>query len=65
MTRARLDLSRFHASHGNAPRGRGGWLFENEAEQVVFSFSGTYAEAKRAALTWCRANGCDTLYVCP
>lgn len=64
-TAPRLDLSRHQASHGAAPRGRGGWLFENEAAQIVFSFSGTYADARRAALAWCRANSVAALYVCP
>lgn len=62
---ARLELSRYQASHPFAPRGRGGWLFENQAGEVVFSHSGLFGEAKRAALAWAKLHGVRVLYVCP
>lgn len=56
-----LKTSRFYASHLKAPRGRGGWLFENVHGEIVFSFSGTYSEAAAAA----KKSGHSVLYVCP
>lgn len=61
----RVETSRHDASHMHAPRGRGGWMFENEAGEVVLSHSGLYAEAKRAAVAWGKAHGVAVLYVCP
>lgn len=65
MNRATVDNSRHNRSHLQNPRGRGGWMFENEAGEHVFTFSGTFAEARRAALAWARAHGVDVLYTCP
>lgn len=59
-----IDTSRHNASHMHDPRGRGGWMFENEAGEHVFTFSGTYGEARRAAKAWAKANGVPVLYVC-
>jgi hypothetical protein len=56
-----IDTSRYEASHRKSPKGRGGWLFEDEGHNIVFSFSGTYAEAKKAA----QESGFFGLYVCP
>lgn len=63
--RSTVETSRHDASHLRAPRGRGGWMFENQAGEHVFTFCGTYAESKRAALAWARANRVEVLYVCP
>jgi hypothetical protein len=45
----RFDDSRFRFSHGKAPRGRGFWIFENEAREVVFEHNGFFSEAKDEA----------------
>lgn len=60
----KVDTSRFHRSHFSNPKGRGGWLFENEDGEVVFSHSGTYTEAKQAALKFAAKKDL-LLYVCP
>ena len=56
-----IDTSRFYRSHLKQPKGRGGWLFEDQDGNIVFSFNGTYTEAKRAA----QNSGHYGLYVCP
>jgi len=49
----------YRFSHGAAPRGRGSWAFSTERdspiEQVWFSMSMTFGEAKRAAAKYFRA----------
>ena len=62
--RTTINTRRHFLSHMREPRGRGGWLFENEAREVVFQFSGTYAEARRAAIAWGTANGYAMLWTC-
>lgn len=56
-----IDTSRHYRSHLSSPRGRGGWLFEDRDGNIVFRYSGTYTEAKRAA----QQSGFSVLYVCP
>lgn len=63
--RPTISTRRHFLSHLRSPRGRGGWLFENDAREVVFQHSGTYGEAKKAALAWAAANGVAVLHVCP
>jgi hypothetical protein len=63
--RCEINTRRHLLSHLREPRGRGGWLFETDAGEVVFSHQGTYAEARRAAIAWGTANGHQTLYTCP
>ena len=60
-----IETNRYFNSHMKTPRGRGLWLFETAARAVVFEFNGSYAEAKKAAQDWARANGQAALYVCP
>jgi len=60
----RIDTSRFFRSHMTAPKGRGGWMFEDKAGNIILTHCGTYAEAKKAAQQ--QAKKMDTyLYVCP
>jgi hypothetical protein len=63
--RTAISTRRHFLSHLRSPRGRGGWLFENEAREVVFQFSGTYGEAKKAAVAWGTERGIAVLHVCP
>jgi hypothetical protein len=60
-----ICTSRFYRSHLTSPRGRGSWLFENQAGDIVFMHNGTYSEAKRAAMAYCAQRGLAGLYVCP
>ena len=47
-----------------APKGRGGWMFEDKAGNIVLTHCGTYTEAKKVAQKL--AKKMDTyLYVCP
>lgn len=60
-----IDTSRYFRSHMKEPRGRGSWLFENQAGDIVFMLNGTYAEAKKAAVQHCREHDLAGLYTCP
>lgn len=60
-----IDTARFYRSHLASPKGRGSWLFENQAGDIVFMHNGTYTEAKRAAIKHATQHGIATLYVCP
>lgn len=60
-----IETRRYYLSHLKAPRGRGSWLFETQACEIVLMHNGTYTEAKRAAIAYCVKNGISTLYVCP
>ena len=57
-----IETSRYIRSHLKAPKGRGYWLFENRAGEIVFSHNGTYTEACRAAKA---AKVAALLFVCP
>jgi hypothetical protein len=59
-----INTRRHYLSHLREPRGRGGWLFENDAREIVFSHNGTYAEARKAAQVWAAAHGMFGLHVC-
>lgn len=60
-----IDTSRFTRSHRKPPRGRALWLFENDAGDVVFAFTGLYSAARTAARAWAAERGALVLYVCP
>ena len=60
-----INTRRYFLSHLKEPRGRGSWLFENQAGEIAFMHNGTYGEAKKAALQHCRENGLAGLYTCP
>lgn len=69
--KTRIDPEKYMASHGKAPRGWGNWGFcpskawntENYLSQV-FWFTGTYGEAKRAAIAHFSAKGVLNAVVC-
>ena len=42
-----VNKNHYIDTHGHAPRGRGGWIFEIGTEQL--NFNGTYSEAVREA----------------
>ena len=65
IQRTEIETIRHERSHGQAPRGRGGWLFEGQNGKIVFSFSGLYGDAKRAAIAHGTAAGLEVLFVCP
>ena len=60
-----ICTSRYVRSHLKDPKGRGSWLFEDQAGEIVFMHNGTYSEAKKAALQHCREHGLAGLYTCP
>lgn len=64
-TKTKIDTRRHFISHMREPKGRGGWLFETEAKEVVFVHSGTYAEARKAAIQFGTEQGIAVLYTCP
>lgn len=60
-----IVTSRYRASHMKAPRGRGLWLFEMGDGTVVVSHNGSFAEARKAAIAYCREHKLAGLFVCP
>jgi hypothetical protein len=60
-----IDTRRYFRSHMKEPRGRGLWIFETLAGRFVLSHSGTYAEAKKAAIAYGKANGHAALCTAP
>jgi hypothetical protein len=66
-----LDYSRYMRSHGKKPRDTGGaglWMFTttdygDPGEDDTFEFSGSFADAKRAAAKWAKSQGADRVYV--
>jgi hypothetical protein len=62
----KVDTSRFERSHMKKPKGTGGWMFTNkrmhEKGEDVFQFSGSYADAKKAAKAWGKEKGYDYVY---
>ncbi len=63
--RTEIETRRFYVSHLRQPSGRGSWLFETRAGEVVFHCNDTYGAAKKAAIAWGTQNGHDVLYTCP
>lgn len=63
--RTSIETNRFYRSHLRQPSGRGSWLFETRAGEVVFHCNDTYGAAKKAAIAWGTEQGLDVLYTCP
>lgn len=63
--RTTIETNRFYRSHLRQPSGRGSWLFENRAGEVLFHCNDTYAAARKAAIVWGTEQGIDVLYTCP
>lgn len=60
-----IDTARYYRSHLKQPKGRGSWLFENRAGEIVFQHNGPYGEAKKAAMAYGREHGHAVLFACP
>ena len=61
-----VDTSKYVWAHGKQPRGWGLWFFGDWNENWTFEFTGSYTEAKKAALQ--AAKGHDefvTIYPLP
>lgn len=64
-----LDYSRYMRSHGKKPKpGYGMWMFTTTdmgepAEDDMFQFSGSLADAKRAAAKWAKGKGAYRFFV--
>jgi hypothetical protein len=56
-----ISTTRYARSHGKQPKGKGRWVFEDRSQNVIFSFNGVYAEAKKAAINFGRNH--ETMYV--
>ena len=60
-----VNNSAFVFAHGRSPRGQGSWAFGRErntrVEECVW-FNGTFAEARKQAVAWARANGVDQVW---
>jgi hypothetical protein len=60
-----VNSSRFEFSHARAPRGVGFWWFESRDRSQQFQHQGSFAEARRAAVAWARANNVREVFVAP
>ena len=62
----------YEFSHGHKPRGCGVWYFctvdprrnQKYLDHLLPNFNGTYGEAKRQAVAYCREHGIRMVYVC-
>lgn len=62
----------YEFSHGHAPKGRGGWLFckvdprrhNDYLDHLLPNFNGTYTEAKKAAVAYCKQHRIRMIFVC-
>jgi len=65
MTRE-IKTGKYYAVHCKTPRGWGYWWFGDLLENWTFSYTGSYAEAKRAAIKAANdANMTNAVYVLP
>ncbi len=56
----------YRRNHWNEPKGRGMWLFDlGRREKVRFAFTGTYTEARKAAVAEAKRLGLDLVEVLP
>lgn len=61
-----VDTLRYAISHGKAPRGFGGWMFETARGAILWSGpASTYAAARKAAKQRAAEVGQHVIYVCP
>lgn len=61
----KVDTYRYGVNHHpRTPRGYGLWYFEDAKQEQLFSFTGTYGEAAKAARKWGRELGLATVYTC-
>jgi hypothetical protein len=60
-----IDTADYKFTHGRAPRGHGAWAFFPDRAQKGPAIwkTGTYSEAKAAAITEARTRGIHTLYL--
>jgi hypothetical protein len=65
MTRPTFSTSEFQFSHGKQPRGEGYWAFFFDRDSEPQFWSGSYAEAKRQATAYAKANGKSFVRVGP
>jgi hypothetical protein len=50
MPRAFIDTNEYVFEHGHAPRGQGTWAFSISGRDETFWHTGTYRDAKKAAI---------------
>jgi len=64
----RIITNTYFNSHGKAPRGFGGWMFQLESGGIDFKqfyFNGSFSDAKKAAVKDARENGATAVRVLP
>ena len=63
----RVETNEYFNAHGKAPRGFGGWWFQlldaTRRDQGDFTFTGTYTEARKAAVAKAKEMNCTTVRV--
>jgi hypothetical protein len=57
-----VDTNTFEFAHSKSPRGTGFWFFFGPGGEE-FSFSGSFAQAKKAAVKWAKENGFNQVEV--
>ena len=68
VKKMRVETNKYFASHGKNPKGFGGWWFEflmGGIDFMQFEFTGSYTDAKKAAVAKARANGATVVRVLP
>jgi hypothetical protein len=66
MSSVTIDTTDYKFANGRAPRGHGSWAFFPDRCQRLHTAiwkTGTYSEAKAAAITEARTRGIHTLYL--
>jgi hypothetical protein len=66
MTQVRVHTTDYQFAHGHMPRGTGTWAFffnRNASVDQAFWFSGSFTDAKRAAVAAAKAREADDVFV--
>lgn len=58
-----VSYFKYICAHRKCPKGRGTWAFEF-GDSEMFFYTGTFAEAKRAAVKEAKRRGVDAISVC-
>ena len=58
-----VRTSAYEWAYGKKPRGRGNWAFGDSKMEKMEFFYGSYAEAKKQAIEWAKAQGLEIIHV--
>ena len=65
-TTVRVETTQYQGAHGRMPRGRGLWFFAfDRGVEATFAATGTFAEARSAAVVEALRVGAHTVRVAP